>query len=1058
MWLTRLAIDRPFITALMCAVLLFGGLFSGLNLPVDLNPKADLATLTITCIYPGASPANVETSVAKPLEECLKSVARLDHLMTISQDSVCYSFAEFSVGTDSGEAQDACREAISAARSRFPAGMLDPVLAKLDINAQPVLFLGVSGPRSPEELRSLAKDVVEPRLRSVRGVTAVEVLGGREREVHVEIDREKLLSSGLTITRVAQVVEGANVNVPGGNLERGNEARGVRLVGRFANLDDVRGVPLPPPDDPGRLIEQAMRPQAPHQPNRALRLGDIATVALRAVEPEVRVRLQQAEAVGIIVTKRGDGNTIRIAREALAAAQSAPLPEGVKIIVARDQARTVSEALTDVNVSLALAVLLCAAAILLFLRNARATAIVCTTIPVCLLGALAPMAWGGHTINQMTLLGLAISIGILVDDSIVCIEAITHRLQQGEPAAEAAFNGRNDIALADTSTTLLDVAVYGPIAFMAGTVGQFFRDFGFVVAVTAGLSLFAAYTIVPSMAARFYRDRPPSGRELEQSPALERLTGRYHVVLEWALRHRGRTLIIGWTGLALAGLLAWQCLGIDLIPAADLSTIAVNIELPGAAGAKATEQTVASAEKLIGAIPEVDTLFTTLGRIEVGFGVVSRMGPRYAQINVTLRDKRGMVDRLTFRGRGLRTRSDDAVAAEVRTRLRAIPAANFQVIAVHGWGGAGAPVDFSLYGKDAALLAAAGVEALEGLRTMPGLLDPDVAWRLGEPEVQVEMQRDRARELYIYPGVVAQELRASVAGTDAGTFEQGDDVLPVKVRLRPVDRRGESDLARIPVGRSASRELTIGDVASLRSAAGPTRIDRRDGVRDLNFKAYLAAGVSLGEAQKAITAMVTRLGVASEKDPASTPSAKYAGLRWGWRGDAATMAESTKYMVGTGLLGLTLAYLVMAVLFNSALHPLTILLSVPMAGTGGLLLLAVTGSSLSIVSGIGFILLIGIVVRNAILLIDYTLQLRAQGVERHHAVVQAGLRRLRPILMTTFTTTVGMLPVALGLGKGAEIRSPMAVAVIGGLLLSTLLTLVIIPVTYTLLDDWFGRP
>ena len=511
------------------------------------------------------------------------------------------------------------------------------------------------------------------------------------------------------------------------------------------------------------------------------------------------------------------------------------------------------------------------------------------------------------------------------------------------------------------------------------------------------------------------------------------------------------------TGLALAGLLAWQCLGVDLIPAADLSTIAVNVELPGAAGAKATEQAVAEAEKLIGAIPEVATLFTTLGRVEVGFGVVSRMGPRYAQINITLRDKCGLLDRLTFRAGGLRRRSDDAIAEEIRGKLRAIPAASFQVIAVHGWGGAGAPVDFSLYGKDAELLAAAGAEVLEGLRTLPGLLDPDVAWRMGDPEVRVEMQRDRARELYVYPGIVAQELRACVAGTDAGTFEQHDEVLPVKVRLRPADRETPADLARIPVGRGPSRELTIGDVASLKTAAGPTRIDRRDGVRDLNFKAYLAAGVSLGQAQEAITAMVERLGVAHEKSAAASAQGKYAALRWGWRGDAATMAESTKYMVGTALLGLTLAYLVMAVLFNSALHPLTILLSVPMAGTGGLLLLAVCGSSLSIVSGIGFILLVGIVVRNAILLIDYSLQLRAQGLSRHDAVVQSGLRRLRPILMTTFTTTVGMLPVALGLGKGAEIRSPMAIAVIGGLLLSTMLTLVIIPVTYTLLDDWFGR-
>jgi HAE1 family hydrophobic/amphiphilic exporter-1 len=1057
MWLTRQAIARPLLTALLTVALVVLGVVNGSRLPVDLNPQADLATLTVTCILPGAAPAAVENLVAKPLEAVLKSAPSVQHVFTVSQDSFCYAFLDLPLGTDAKDAASSCREVLAANRAQFPQAMAEPIVARLDINAQPVLFLGLVGPESPEDLRRLAVDVVEPRLRAVQGVSAVEVLGGRTREVAVDVDRDKLSNSGLLLGRIADILNGANVDAPGGDLVDGPRQRGVRVLGSFTSLDDLRGTPLPPPDDPGKAIEQAMRPQPPQPVSRAQRLGDIAVVSLKAVDPEVRVRLQQQPAVGVIVTKSGAGNTIRIADAALTAARTAPLPADVKVLTARDTARTVAEALSDVGTSLVLAILLCSAAMWLFLRNGRATLIVCCTIPVCLLGALAPMAWGGHSLNQMTLLGLAISIGILVDDSIVCIEAITHRLHLGEPAAQAAFNGRNDIALADTSTTLLDIAVYGPIAFMAGTVGQFFRDFGFVVAVSAALSLLAAYSIVPAMAARFYRERPPA-LDAPDDGLFAKVRVRYDAVLHWALDHRALTLLLGWSGLAVAGLIAWHSLGIDFIPAADLSTVVVNLELPAGSSPQATEQKVAAAEQIIGDEPDVETLFTTLGRIDVGFGIVQRQGPGYAQINVTLRDRRGMLDDLLMRDGKMRLRTDDEVAASLRAKLRGVPGVTFEVIAVHGWGGAGAPIDFSLYGRDAERLAAAGQEVLDGLHALPGLLDPDRAWRLGEPEVRVTVDRDRARDLYVYPGVVAREVRCALAGEECGHYALGDDMVPIKLRLRGLDRRQASDVARLPVGRSASRVVTVADVASVESGAGPTRIDRRDGLRDLNFKAYLAAGVTLGEAQKAIEQVTSRVGIPRENQPAPTTKPRYPELQWGWRGDASTLAESTGAMLTTAFIGLTLAYLVMAVLFNSVLHPLTILLSVPMAGTGGLLLLALTGSSLSIVSGIGFILLIGIVVRNAILLLDHTLHLRREGVARREAVERAGRRRLRPILMTTFTTTVGMLPVALRIGKGAEIRAPMAIAVIGGLLLSTVLTLIIIPVTYTLLDDWLGRP
>ncbi|MBI2300754.1 MAG: efflux RND transporter permease subunit, partial [Armatimonadetes bacterium] len=651
---------------------------------------------------------------------------------------------------------------------------------------------------------------------------------------------------------------------------------------------------------------------------------------------------------------------------------------------------------------------------------------------------------------------LALSVGILVDDSIVCLEAITHRLRLGEPAADAAFNGRNDIALADTSTTLVDLAVFVPVALMPGVVGQFFRDFGFVVSVAVALSLVTAYTIVPMMAALWYCRRPIEPER--QGTWFSRLAGWYQRVLRDALDHPWRTLACGWGSLALAGLLAWRVLGVDFVPAADLSTVLVNLELPAGASSPATERVTAQAEAIVSRSPEVDTLFTTLGRIETGFGIVARQGPQYAQVNVSLRDRRGMLDRLLFRGQGLRRRSDDAVAEEMRTRLHGLPGVQqLQVIAVKGWGGAGAPVDFSLYGQDLDEMAAVGQAVLRRLGQTEGLINPDISWRLGQPEVQVRFDRERARELHVFPGAVARELRACLAGDEGVSLRVADQHVPVRLRLRDLDRRSAADVARIPVGRTATRVVLVSDVAAVTQGAGPTRIDRRQGRRDLNFKAYLAPGVSLGDVRGRIERELDALGIPCEKGVRQPAVVRYPALTWGWRGDAETLTASAGYMRGTAILGALLVYGIMAALFNSALQPLTIMLSVPMAGAGALLMLVLTGSSLSIVSGIGMILLISIVVRNAILLIDYTLQLRALGVGRREAVEQAGARRLRPILMTTLCTILGMLPVALRIGKGAEIRAPMAIAVIGGLALSTLLTLVIIPVTYEMADRWMER-
>jgi len=1051
MGLTRAAIARPLLTAMCTAALICLGLVGLRRMPVDLNPQANLPNVIVTTIYPGAGPTAVEQLLSEPLEDAIRGVPNVKHVFTVSQESFCYLYADFEDGTDMAQAVVDCREAVDSIRGELPPDAEDSAFQRLDINAQPVIFLGLVGDRPLSELRRIAEERLKSRLESVAGVAEVSILGGREPEIEVAVDRDKLVAHGLTLSQLLDPLKAGGRDVPGGRLANGQTEPAVRLLGEFETLDDLRNVPLPPNVDPVAML---MNRPAARAPGRAVRLGDVAEVKAVDAEPEVRIRLQQQEAVGLIVTKQGRSNTVQVAEDVRAAAESAGLPDDIQILVARDTAATVHEALSDVNASIVIGIVLCALTMFLFLRSWRATGIVATSIPICLIGTFAFMAWGGNTLNQMTLLGLALSVGILVDDSIVCLEAITYRLHRGEPAVQAAIEGRNDIALADTSTTLIDLAVFVPIALMGGVVGQFFRDFGFVVAMAAALSLAAAYTVVPTLAAIVYRERPPiivSGR---RERAYRRIESHYRQVLTWALSHRRATLGIGWGSLLLAGLLAYRFVGVDFIPAADLSTLVVNAELPAGSSPQVTEAKVAEAESLLRQVPEVETLFTTLGKVETGFGIVDRYGPEYAQINVTLTDRRGMLDVLALRGWDLRRRTDSEVADEVRNALQAVGGARWQVIAVHGWGGAGAPIDFSLYGQDTAAMAALGEQIRERLDASPLLLDADMSWRLGQPELQVKVDRDRARDALAYPAAIGREVRLAIAGDDSLRMRYRDELVPIRLRFAKLDRGSADDVARIPVGdRGGERMLTVADVAEVVEGRGPTRIDRRDGLRDLNFKAYLPAGVSLGQARQEIEGILAGLNLTREDEP----QAGQTEIVWGWRGDAATLAASAGHMITAAVIGLILVYAIMAGLFNSAVHPLTIMLSVPMAIAGALLLLVLTNSALSIVSGIGMILLLGIVVRNAILLIDHTLTLRAEGLPRREAVLESGVRRLRPILMTTLTTIFGMLPVAMKLGKGAEIRAPMAIAVIGGLTLSTLLTLVIIPVTYTIFDEWAER-
>lgn len=1027
------------------------GIIAYNRLPAELNPRTDIPTLTVTTLYPGAGPQEIETLITRPLEDAVGSVGGLLDVFSSSQESVSILSMDFALGTDLDRAVAAVREKVDAARAQLPAEARVPIVAKLDINAQPVYYVSLTSPGPIQGLWQAVDSRLRPQLARIPGVAAVSVVGGRQREIQVAVDSLALTRYGLTIEDVVNSIEAANQNVPAGTIVRGPREIGVRTLAAFTSLDQIRQAPI--------LSSQqsAVSAQGMGTGRRGetapLTVADVATVSETTAEPATLTRVNGRESVGVIVTKASDANTLSVVagvKERMDALKSA-LPSGTETFVARDDSIVVRDALDDVNATLILGAILAMAIVFLFLHNLRGTLIVALALPSCLVATFLVMYFAGFTLNQMTLLALSLSVGILIDDSIVVLESITRHLGMGEPPEEAAFNGRTEIGFADITTTLADVVVFLPIAFMGGIVGAFFRQFGLTIVVATLFSLIVSFTVTPSLAARWYRQgedpeaatRGFFGRLERIHHAVERL---YKRLLGFALAHRWWVVATGAVILVSVLLVTIPSLGTELLPATDQGQILIAIESGPDASLAATDAIARQIEQKLNGITDVRNVSTTVGEILGGFGEIPQRGARFAQINVRLDEKVGVLDRILHLGgvpRGMRTRDDTAVADDIRRRLKDVTGARITVTTVRSVASTGAPIQVQLRGDDLQALARAANDLKNRLQQMPGVLDPDVSLRIGRPEVQVRIDRTRAAALGVPAAQAGAALRDALAGNAEATFRQGGTEVPIRVQVAGANRHDPATLRDIPVAVGPQGVVTLGQVATLDTGAGPASIDRINGRRMVTVSAQLAPDYPAGNAQADIQAGIDRMDLK--------------GIETHFGGEAEAMGENMVYFATALGLAVVLVYLVMASLFNSLLNPFIIMFTLPMALAGALGALAITGGTISLVSMIGIIMLTGLMGRNAILLIDYTGTLRARGVARHAAVVEAGATRLRPILMTTLATIFGMLPVALRIGRASELRAPMAIVVIGGLLLSTVLTLIVIPVLYTLFDDLVSR-
>jgi len=1074
---TRLAINRPIAILMVVAAFLVLGIVSYLRLPAELNPKVDFPVVSVNTTYAGTNPQEMETLITKPIEDSISGVSGLKQIDSTSQSGVSVVRCTFYFGTNLDTAAADVRQKVDAVRKRLPTDADSPSVAKQDNSSQPILYIAMKGNRSPRDLRVLADNVVSERLQQAPDVSAVNVFGGEQREIRVSVRADRLAAYGVTIGQLAQAINQANQNVSAGYIQTSTQYASIRFLGEFTSVNEMKDLRISlPGNGTSSLASGAAAPAgAGGAGNRSVRLADIATVADTTVERTVESTLDGADSVTLAIQKTSDGNTLKATdgvKEQLKAVKTF-IPADVSFVITRDDSTNVRDNLRDVVVSLCIGAFLATLIVFLFLHNFRATVIVAIAIPTCIIATFLPIAALGFTLNSLTLLGLSLAIGILIDDSIVVIENISRHLALGQEPKEAAITGRSEIGLAALTLTAVDLVVFIPIAFMGGIIGEFFRSFGVSISVAVLISLFVSFTLTPMLASRWFR----KGESLEStgegrrgfSAAFDRGYHRfenfYRNLLRTFLRHPWIVVGVGNVILVIAVVLIFPKLGFRFAPSQDQNQVSVTVQATAGTSLNVTKGITDEIERRIRADKSLDGdykyLQTSVGRNASGGAGSGDTGTQYAQILVSLYDRAAPLDKIQFWHKHtgedtLRNESDADVAKKIRGLVKTIPgngsSLKIQANEVNGFGGGGAPLTINMVGTDFAQLlkAAAQVQAL--VDRTPGTYGVDMSFKASQPEVQIRLDRTRAAEYGLNVSDVATTVSAALQGNITAKYRDPSDSnqYNINVILAQSDRNSIYTVGNIPVGYQNGNPIRLGDVANVSKSAGPTRVDRLNRLRQVSVTSYLLPGTQINNVRFKIDPQLKELA----------QQGKLGQVAYTWGGEAQTSADEFPYLIQAILLGVILSYMLMAALFNNMLYPLSVMLTLPQALVGALAALLLTGTPFSLITAIGVIMLNGIATKNAILMVDYTNTLRARGYKRIDAILEAAPTRLRPVLMTSFAIVGATLPTAAGLGRGAGFRQPLGITVVGGVIVSTFLTLLVIPSVYLLFDNfanWLGR-
>jgi len=1020
MKLADVSIERPVFATMMILALIVLGLFSFLKLNVDLFPDVDFPFVTATTVLPGAGPEQIETDVTKKIEDAVNTIGGIDHIQSISQEGVSIIMIQFKLEVDGKQAAQDVREKIAAIRADLPDDVKDPVIQRIDPASQPIFTLTVSGSRPEREITTFTKDVIKKRLENVPGVGRVDLVGGAEREIQVNVDAHRLQAYGLSIQDIVQSVASANVEVPAGNLVQGPRQLLLRTMGKYSGVDDINKVIVATPG--GRVVH----------------LSDVGQAVDGVKEQVSLTRVNGSSAVGLSILKQSGSNTVRVA-EALQtelAQVRKELPRDLRITVARDNSVFIRDAVNDVLFDILYGGLLAVIVVYLFLANLRATIISAIALPSSIIASFIIMYALNFTLNMVSLLALSLAVGLLIDDAIVVIENIYRHMQQGASPMQAAREATGEIGLAVMATTFTIVAVFVPIAFTPGLIGRFFYQFGITVSVAVLVSLFVAFTLTPMISSRWLsrsdEELTNEGSWLRRGLYLfnhffQVLSDRYRKAIAWSLRHR-IVVILGSIAVFLMSFVLVRFLGTAFFPVTDQAEFVVTVNASPGSSLQQTSSVCSAIERIVQKQPEVITTLTTIG---AGNDPVTK-----ATVLVKLVKK-------NERARGVERIMDD-----LRPQLDAIPGAALGLQVPGGIGGNQKAVVMSVRGDNMGRIQDVAGRVERIVRETPGAVDVESSLETSKPEVRIHIDREKASDLGVNVGLIATTARAMVDGVVATKYQEGDDQYDVRVRLGKEDRTSIEDVGQITVkssndaGGGGKLLVPVSYVADLSQDSGPSKINRFDRQREIRIDANLSQRL-LGEVLADIQGRTAKLDIPE-------------GYSVGVVGQGQMQAESFANILLTLALAIVFVYIVLAAQFESFTSPFAIMLALPMALIGAILGLLAFRSALSMMSMIGVIMLMGLVTKNGILLVDYANILRARGKDRTEALIAAGATRLRPILMTTFAMIFGMVPVAFAISEGSEFRSPMGQAVIGGLITSTLLTLFVVPVVYSMLDDLSG--
>ena len=1136
MFLSKLSVNKPVLTAVIILFFVVLGLYSYLGLSVDLFPEIDIPYVTVQTIYPGAGPAEIETLISKPIEEAVGSINGVETIISSSVEGASIVVVEFQLEIDIDIAAMDVKDKVDGIIGDLPDDVEKPVIMKLDIGAQPIMNLAVHGPRPLNEIYELTDDVIKPELSKVAGLASINIVGGKEREILIAVQRDKLKAHNISITDVIGGIAGANLDMPSGHITEKWQEFPVRVTGEFESVEEISKMKI--------LVQD-------HEP---LRLEDIADIVDTFAEQRDWARYNDKTSVGIGLVKRSDANVVKVAEEVKKELKAIEkmLPPDVEISIAEDESKFIKDSINEVINNMIIGILLTALVLFIFLHDWKSTLIAALAMPTSIVSTFILMRFAGFTVNFMTLMALAISVGVLVTNSIVVLENIFRHKNLGDDAKTASERGTSEIAIAVAASTLTNIVVFTPIAFMGGIVGQFFIQFGLTVAFSTIFSLLVSFTMTPMLAAIVLRESQEEKRGfdilvlliysvllLAALSALSILAGTklfgtsfvsialpfvisifitllvskkmfsadievlrkktyfkagkliikailflitgamvigilnylfntvmviiivsiiillfifnklygvlgkfskwweslysgiekdYRRYLEWTLNN-SIIVLTAIVVLFFGSLYFFKYVGSEFFAKTDRGMVNVEFELPAGSSLEETDRAILSAERTISGFPEVKTIYTEVGRRSADITMGSGEGVQLGNIRVEMVDK----DSRDF--------SVFEFVDIIRKELAVIPAADIYVTDESGMGG-GADLTVEITGDDLNVLNNVGSKVMDIAKDVPGITDLRSSWKLGVPEIRVIPDRKRMedREVSIY--TLASVLRSSIQGQVASKFRVGDDEYDIRVRYADqyIDKADNINDIRI---KSNGKFIPITEIAQIVEERGPVQITRKDKKRLVSIYGN-SANRSIGDIVADLREKTAFLDLPE-------------GTAINFGGETEMQEESFAELYNALTLAIVLTYLLLAAVLESFFHPLIIMITLPLALIGVVFSMVITGKSISILTLMAIIMLVGIVVNNAILILDYINVLRKKGTALKEAVLEASQTRLRPIIMANLATILGMLPLALELGEGAEMRSPMAIVEIGGLATAVFFTLFIVPLIFYIFEKIRAR-